>query len=488
MLREGERHGMHAHGKLGRLGRLAALIGVGSSLIVMAGCGGSSTIVTSAHGSATGTAARATASATTLPDPAQTPTTVALAPTPQGDPSQCSPASTVAPLPTTFATVYTFGADGTITALNASDGSKRWSYATGVNALPSFALGNGLVYASLGLQAAGSPTTIQALGAVDGAVKWQLQLPGDSHYGGGVPLQVVDGVVYVPGADGILRALDGATGAERWRYPVGGGIASLTVAGGSVYAQNYLTGGLVALRVSDGSVLWRFSTDANVEMAPTAANGLVYVAQTGTTLAALNATTGVVHWRDDFTTPYSQNGLGSAVAAGTGLYVNAFHTLFALNASTGALCWTAMSCGQLETSVPLLDGDLLYETCFGGSPGPGSPVFCSVHALDAHTGAERWTDGMHGFVHVTPASLVNGLLFVNATQAQALRPDTGAAAWRYPAKESQLAEVGLIVIGTVVYTALADGTVHALNAVDGTALWSVSFAASGTYSELVAGA
>jgi outer membrane protein assembly factor BamB len=343
-----------------------------------------------------------------------------------------------------------------------------------------------MVYVTNGAQAAGAATTLLALGAADGSVKWQAQIPGGSNYGGGLPLQVVSGIVYVPGADGILRALDGATGTARWQYQIGGGIATLTVAGGTVYAQNYLAGGLVALRASDGTVLWRYATDANATMAPVVANGLVYVAQSATVLAALNTVTGAVHWRADLAAQYQPISLNSATATGTGLYVAAFHTIYALNASTGAVCWAANSCGQGETSDPLLDGDTLYETCFGGAPGPGSPVSCGVHALDAHTGDVRWTDSMHGFMHVTPASLVNGLLYVNATQAEALRPESGSAAWRYPAQESQIGEVGLVVIGGVAYTSLADGTVHALGAMDGASRWSVPLGA--TDHRLAAGA
>jgi outer membrane protein assembly factor BamB len=384
----------------------------------------------------------------------------------------------VAPLPGTITTLYATGTDGTITAVNASDGATRWRYATDVNAMPNLISSGGTVYATNGAQAAGSSTTLVALGAADGAVKWQARLPGSPNYGAGLPIQAASGVVYVPGADGILRALDGATGTERWRYAIGGGIATVVVAGGAVYAQSYLAGGLVALRASDGATLWRYATDANIAMAPVAANGLVYVAQSATTLAALNAATGAAHWHVDLAAQYQAISLNSAVVAGTGLYVNAGRNIYALNASTGALCWATTPCGQEATSVPLLDGDTLYETCFGGAPGPGSPVDCGLFVVDAHTGAARWTTGLHGFVQVTPASLVNGLLYVNATQAQALRPESGAAAWRFPARESQIGEVGLVVMAGVAYTSLEDGTVHALGAADGSPRWSVSLGAA----------
>jgi outer membrane protein assembly factor BamB len=456
---------MRAWGIMERVARSAALIGLGSSLVILAGCGRSSTVVVGAQ---------ATATLGALPDPGPSPTALAVGTTAHGDPAQCSPASTAAPLPTTITTLYATSTDGTITALSSSDGTARWHFATGVSAMPTIVPSGGLVYATNGAPAAGSPTMLVALGAADGAVKWQARFPGSPNYGGGLPIQAAGGVVYVPGADGILRALDGATGAERWRHTVGGGIATVTVAGATVYAQRYLSGGLVALRASDGALLWRYATDANVAMAPVATNGLVYVAESATMLAALNMATGAARWRADLTAPYLAVNLNSAVVAGTGLYVNAGHSIYALSTSTGALCWVAPSCGQQATSVPLLDGDALYETCFGGAPGPGSPVACGAFAVNAHTGAARWTTWLHGFVHVTPTSLVNGLLYVNATQAQALRLESGVAAWQYPAQESQLNEVALLVIGGTAYVGLADGMTHALNALDGTPHWSAA--------------
>jgi outer membrane protein assembly factor BamB len=478
------------------MARLTALIVIGCSLVALTGCGSSTT--TRSRASATATATRtptATATASPLPDPVQTPTTVVLEPTPSGDPSLCSPASTVAPLPTTLTTLYAGGTDGVVTALNASDGTTRWSHATGVSNFPHLVTSGTIVYASVGLQAANSPTTILALGAADGAVKWQTQITGSPNYGGGFTLTVVNGVVYVPGTDGVVRALDGVTGQELWHAPLGGVATELTVADGKVFAQVYLTGGLFTLRASDGVQLWHFATEANSQMQPVVANGLVYTGETATSLVALNTDTGAVHWRVDIGVEHYPFDLQSAVVAGTGLYVNASGSLYAFNASTGALCWAAPSCFQGAISPPLLDGDRFYETCFFGSPGPGSNTACDVIAVDAHTGDARWkvfqTGGVqggqsYGCPQITQASLVNSMLYVNGAQASALRADTGAGVWSYPARVSSNGCDSLVIVGAAAYAVFADGTVHALGAADGAPRWSASV--GGTYHQLVAGA
>jgi outer membrane protein assembly factor BamB len=463
--------------------RLASLIIIGTSLVALTGCGSSTTTGPQAHATVTATRVpTATATASPLPDPIQTPTTAVVGATPSADPSQCSPASTVAPLPTTLTTLYTGDANGTITALSASDGTKRWSYATGetgptATSTPLTLVPTGTVlYASFEQPTGTLRTVVVALGSADGSAMWQVHLPSSSSYFGGAALTVDGGVVYAAVVDGSLHALDGTTGTERWSYQVGsGGFPNMTISGGIVYAQNAnADGGMVVLRASDGTLLLRYATAGYVEMTPVAANGLVYVAESATTLVALNAVTGAVHWRADVGIEHYAIYLRGAVVAGSGLYVNGFHNIYALNASTGVVCWVAPSCGQGADSVPLLDGDALYETCFFGSPGPGSPAVCGVFAVDAHTGAARWTTTLHGFMHVTPASLVNNLLYINATQAQALRLDTGAAAWQYPAQENQINGVAMLVIGGTAYVGLEDGMTHALTALDGTPRWSAT--------------
>jgi hypothetical protein len=46
--------------------------------------------------------------------------------------------------------------------------------------------------------------------------------------------------------------------------------------------------------------------------------------------------------------------------------------------------------------------------------------------------------------------------------------------WQYPVQENQFNRVGLLVIGSTAYVGLADGTTHALGALDGTQRWSAA--------------
>jgi outer membrane protein assembly factor BamB len=495
------------HGR-GGMGRLAPLIGlIGCSLIVLAGCGGQGTkVVGSAHVAKVSPAA-AMLTATALPDPKETPTTVDLSGTPSADPSQCMPGSSAAPLPTTLTTLYA-STDHGVVALNAADGTTRWSHDTGASTHPVAVPDGAQVYVASG--AAGTTVAqVMALGASDGAGHWQAQVPGDANAGAQTMRLLAGGGALVAAAsDGSVRALDVSTGHALWTAQVAAGPAEVdaSLVAGTVYVEfvsNYTSPSagpetVAAVRVSDGAVLWHVTNAAPGFMPLVVANGLVYAADTPTMLVARNAATGVAHWRVELGAQQSSQpprNLMSVVVAGTGLYVTAgaeiAFTVLALNASTGALCWISHGDGEGATSAPVLDGTLLYSTAFCGDPGPPSPGTGCVYALDARTGAHRWGIRVNGaYGGIGPASLVNGALYVSNAPSFALRADSGATIWtdsESPFFVGMNVNLGQMqVIGATAYTAYTDGTLRALNAADGSVRWHVSL--SGQINGLFAGA
>jgi outer membrane protein assembly factor BamB len=142
--------------------------------------------------------------------------------------------------------------------------------------------------------------------------------------------------------------------------------------------------GLYAIRVEDGSVLWRFETLGYVQCAPLydPARKVVYFGSHDGALYRVNADTGELHWR--FMTnaevsrrPVLQDGV---------LYVmNANDTLLALEAETGKRIWDYHRTPALGMEVVGYSGPLLWrEKVYAGfSDG-------TVAAFDARTGQERW--------------------------------------------------------------------------------------------------
>ncbi|HEV2239124.1 MAG TPA: PQQ-binding-like beta-propeller repeat protein [Ktedonobacterales bacterium] len=427
-----------------------------------------------------------------------------------GDPSLCTPGSNLAPLPATYATLYAITSNGVV-ALNASDGSQRWRWTDNSHTLTDYVTADASnVYANA-FQPGGGTAHITALGAADGVVRWQLQLVnalGASSTE--AKLVVSDGVVYAAVTDGTLRALDGATGASRWTAQIGvmGSYPALTLSSGVIFASyahdDYATNPTtlesyhVAVRAGDGTVLWQAQTKSHSSVLG-AANGFMYTADSPpvpSTLTAFNAATGDVRWH----VVVGTGGVEVLVAAGTGIYydVNSGDGLvstYALNASNGALCWARLVQGNAppgEISSPVLDGKLMYDKAVCADPGPTDFGKGCLYAVDARTGENRWLIQDKGafFARITPDSLVNNVIYLNAIPAVALRADSGAIIWSDSAPSMPISigptSSALQVVGTTVYVAYPDGSVRALNAADGTVRWNVTL--GGPITHLVAGA
>ena len=166
--------------------------------------------------------------------------------------------------------VYVGAGDGNVYALDATTGVKKWVYRTGGPLGPSVsspAVSGGIVY--VGSRGDGN---VYALDATTGAKKWIFPIKVDtSEWGGRCPIPplparplehpplskgtllpspipnclkgfmstdpvLAGGLVYFGSGDGILYALDAATGAKKWAYRDGSTIeSSPAVADGVVY-------------------------------------------------------------------------------------------------------------------------------------------------------------------------------------------------------------------------------------------------------------
>jgi outer membrane protein assembly factor BamB len=153
--------------------------------------------------------------------------------------------------------VVYFGSQGpnTLVALDEHTGAARWSTgSSGINAAP--VLGGGLIYV------AGADEIIRAFHAQDGTPAWTFQTAGTAPtalLGSGAALALVGGTLYAGSQGGDLYALDATTGKQRWSASTGGAIdAPPAVAGGAVFVTTE-TEKVLAFRASDGVPAWSYS-------------------------------------------------------------------------------------------------------------------------------------------------------------------------------------------------------------------------------------
>ncbi len=133
-----------------------------------------------------------------------------------------------------------------------------------------------------------------ALDATDGSERWTFDTPAARF---GTPV-LAGNTAYVgattPEREGIVFGLDATEGTERWRVETGLGARSIAFDGDRVYATSDQ---VYALDPDDGSVQWRFDSDAFVHAPPSVAGETVYLGGLFGDIVALDASDGTERWR-----------------------------------------------------------------------------------------------------------------------------------------------------------------------------------------------
>ncbi|MEU9007273.1 PQQ-binding-like beta-propeller repeat protein, partial [Streptomyces sp. NPDC048551] len=108
---------------------------------------------------------------------------------------------------------------------------------------------------------------------LSGRVRWPVH--GDGVYTA-APVEA-RGVVYTGRGDGVLLALDAATGKEKWSLKLGRTPYGLAVADAAVYAANE-DGSLYAVDTATGSTRWNHVSGLSLPSPPVAGGGAVFLA------------------------------------------------------------------------------------------------------------------------------------------------------------------------------------------------------------------
>jgi outer membrane protein assembly factor BamB len=254
---------------------------------------------------------------------------------------------------------YVGSTDGSLYAINRSDGTQRWKFDTRGPISSSPAYHDGLVYIT------SVDGNLYAVDAATGTVRWSFATKGERRF-------------TAPGIHGAIPRT------ERMPDPFDVFLSSPTIAGGLVY---FGSGDqhVYALDASNGTLRWSFPTGDVVHASPAVSAGLVYVGSWDRNLYALDAVTGRERWRyttGNDTTIYNQIGIASSAAVADGLvFVGGrdghFH---AVDARTGALKWKHDNRMGWTIASPAVRGGVVYFPTSDGR---------RFKALDAATGTVR---------------------------------------------------------------------------------------------------
>jgi outer membrane protein assembly factor BamB len=236
------------------------------------------------------------------------------------------------------------------------------------------------------------------------------------------------------------------------------------------------------------TLAWKFKTAGRVVSSPLVVGDVVYVGSTDGSLYAVNRADGTQRWKFESKGPISSS---PAFHNGT-VYVSSLDGLvYAVDAGTGKARWTFSTRGERRFTAPGIHGAIPRTErmpdpfdVFTSSPAiANGTVFVGsgdqhVYALDAATGALRWTFATGDVVHASPA-FADGTVFIGSWDRNlyALDAETGRERWRYTTgndtviyNQIGIASSAAIANGTV-FVGGRDGRFHAVDQRTGAVRW-----------------
>jgi outer membrane protein assembly factor BamB len=203
--------------------------------------------------------------------------------------------------------------------------------------------------------------------------------------------------------------------------------------------------------------LWTYSTGAfGMDSSPAVADGMAFVGSEDGTVYALNASSGALVWSN------TTGGILSspAVADGT-VYAGSFDgNVYALDEATGNKVWNYTTGNDVYWSSPAVADGVVFV-------GSGDN---NVYALNASSGALIWNFTTGNHVWSSPA-VADGVIYAGSEDGTvyALNVSTGALVWNYTTNGA--VDSSPAVADGVVFVGSQDGKVYALNATTGTQIW-----------------
>jgi len=364
-------------------------------------------------------------------------------------------------------TVYVGSHDGNLYAIGLANGTLKWKFKTGSHVSSSPAVVGGVVYFL------SYDSNFYAVDAATGKAKWKFATEGErrfaaKHLHGALPAgetmpdpfdfylssaAVENGTVYFGSGDGNVYALDGATGALKWKFKTGDVVhASPAVANGVVFVGSW-DSYFYAIDAATGKEKWRFKTgedpdihnQVGIQSSAAVADGVVYFGCRDSNLYALDASSGEKKWT------FNNKGswvIGSAVVQNGKLYFSTSDSgmFYALDAKTGTAAYSLKFVWPMFSS-PTIAGKMLYIGSHEGK----------LIAIDLESQKPAWT-------FQTDGSRQNGATFTKSDGA----PNYQVAFGRDAFYDNMITGVGkMMSVGAVLSSPAVGNNVILFGSTDG---------------------
>ncbi len=305
-------------------------------------------------------------------------------------------------------------------------------------------------------------------------MKWRAWLNSTGGYSNSSPA-VVDGVIYVGSNDSNFYAIKATDGSIVWKYKTEASIdSSPAVYNGVVYfgSDDHK---IYALNSADGTKLWAFSTGDKVSSSPLVAAGVVYIGSNDGIFRALNSSSGSLIWQNPNMWEIRK---GSTLGIGIVYVASDKSILYAFDAKTGSIKWTA-PLGGMGRSTPSTASR--YNFVYVGAEDG------RLYAFDATTGALKWKTPVLGVI--TPSvvrsspTIWNDKIYVTTNEGDgvttadghqyAFNAETGQQLWI--AHLPDMSGFSAAVANGILFTSGFGHNAYAFDAVTGVKLWNAGF-------------
>lgn len=308
----------------------------------------------------------------------------------------------------------------------------RWDYQAEGSIDSSAAIVSGIVYVGSG------DGILHAIDLATGKKLWQYKTEGS--FGESSPC-VHRGVVYIGDLNGALHAVDAATGKAIWTFQTEGEIKSSP----NVYEDRIYFGSydehLYCLSLS-GTLVWKFLTGGPVHSTPAAAGGMVYVSGCDAIFRAIAAETG----KEAYEISIGEYAGASAALQDGYAYIGTFaNEVLGLNLQQHKVEWTYR---HATRTLPYYSSAAVTQdyVVVGGRDK-------MVHCLQRSTGKEVWTFLTGARVESSPAITANRII-VGSSDGNLYELDlaSGEKTWEFVAGAALTASPaiaqGSLVIGS----------------------------------------
>jgi len=312
--------------------------------------------------------------------------------------------------------------------------------------------------------------TLHALDARTGKPLWSFRAGGSIR----ARPAVVGGDVLLHADDGQLYRLDAKTGMERWRVRVaakpavrlpigdeksrydfrGSGVAT---GGGRLYLGTH-EGRVLSFVPGGGEPIWEFQAGDSVVATPLVFADKVYFGSFDGSVYALDAASGTLIWKHDTGAPVTTS---PAVHDGLVIVGSRSYDLLALDGKTGKRAWTRYYWfSWVESPATILDGSVYV----------GSSDAAKLFAFEGGTGRRIWEVDAGGSTWGQPAvtservfaGAVGTLHYLVPHRASvlAVNRQTGRPIWRYPVPPPESTSGKVSCYGFAGSPALGEGLVY----------------------------